>query len=184
MKGMKLLFLVLLLSIVVASLWDKMQIIKDSVHFLLNPTFGALLNWNLHLGFFLIAFFFTLITTLLQKYATDQATLKQIKEEQKLIQEEMKKFREHPEKSMELNKKSMELAFKAMPLSMRPIIFTSIPFVLFLRWFTDYFSLYTGAKIYGLFSIHGSFLFPGWIWAYILTTIFISSILRKWLKVH
>jgi len=184
MKGMKLVFFVMFASILVASLWAKIPIIKDSVHSILDPSFGALLNWNLHLGFIIIAFLFALITTLLQKYATDQAALKQIKEEQKLIQEEVKKFREHPEKAIELNKKSMDLAFKAMPLSMRPVIFTSIPFVLFLRWFTDYFSLYTEAKIFGIFSIHGSFLFPGWIWAYIITTIFFSSIFRKYLKVH
>lgn len=184
MKGMKVMFLVFFISIVVASLWNHLAILKTAVHSALDPSFGALLNWNLHLGFLLITLFFALITTLLQKYMTDQETLKQIKEEQKLIQAEMKQLQAHHEKFMELQKKSMDLAMKAMPISMRPVLYTSIPFILFIRWFADYFTSHGPAKIYGIFSTNGSFLFPGWIWAYILTTIVFSSILRKYMKVH
>jgi len=62
--------------------------IKDSVHFILNPSAGFLLNWNLNFGMLIIVLFITIFTTVVQKYATDQETLKEIKKEQKEIQKE------------------------------------------------------------------------------------------------
>ena len=100
--------------------------------------------------------------------------LKQIREEQKKIQAEIKQFKEHPEKVMALNKRSMELMMEAMPISMRPLIYTSIPFILFLRWFGDYFTA-NPAKIFGFMS---------WFWAYLIITLVLSGIFRKMLKVH
>lgn len=173
MKGMKTLFLVMALSLVVATLWDSLPIIKTTIHAALDPTLGKLLDFHLNIGFIIIVAIFTLITTLLQKYMTDQQTLREIKEEQKLMQEEMKKYKEHPEKLMEFQKKSMELTFKAMPITMRPLIYTSIPFILFFRWFGDFFAA-NPVKILGM----------NWLLAYILFSIIISIILRKILKVH
>lgn len=183
MKGMNTLFIVLAISLLVASLWNSVPIIKDGVHAILDPSTGYLLNWNLNIGFIIIIILFVLLTTILQKYFTDQATLKRIKEEQKVVQEEMKKYREHPEKLMELQKKSMELISQSMPIAMRPAMFTSIPFILFFRWFGDYFAD-VDAKIFGIFSTQGVWLFPKWVWAYILSSIVISMILRKVMKVH
>lgn len=174
MKGMGILFLVMLLSIGVATLWDSLPVIKNSVHVVLDPSAGKILDWNTTFGLIIITGFLTFLTTLLQKYATDQSALKTIKEEQKIIQQEMKLVKENPEKSMELSKKSMELVMKAMPLSMRPLIYTAIPFILFLRWFGDYFSVHP-VKILGFMS---------GIWAYIVFSIILSMIFRKWLKVH
>ena len=185
MKGMKPLFIILIVSIVVATLWNSLPVIKSSVHAALDPTAGSLLNWNISLGILIISVILTLITTLLQKYTTDQEMLKQIKAEQKLVQEEMKKYKEHPEKVLELQKKSMELAGKSMPIVMRPAIFTSIPFILLIRWFGDYFTkVPAGVKLLGFISPNSTFLFPGWIWVYLIASIACSSILRKMLKVH
>ncbi len=38
MKGMGIMFIVMLLSIVVASLWQSLPIVKEVVHSILNPT--------------------------------------------------------------------------------------------------------------------------------------------------
>lgn len=173
--SMKLLFAIVILSSLVALAWNDVPIIKESVHAALDPSVGVLLDWHLNLGFFIIVFFFTLLTTLLQKYTTDQATLKQHKEEQKQIQKEMRDFKDNPEKMLELQKKSFDLMFKIMHITMRPALYTLVPFILFLRWFGDYFST-VHDKIFGIFS--------GWIWAYILASIIISIPLRKILNVH
>lgn len=173
----------MLISLAIASLWDAVPAISTSVHSVFDPSLGALLNYNLNAGFLMIVGFLTLVTVLLQKYTTDQATIKELKEEQKLLQSEMKKYRDHPEKFMEFQKQSMEASFKIMPLIMRPIMYTAVPFILLFRWFGDYFTSIT-AEIYGTFSTQGVALLPSWIWAYLLTSIFFSIVFRKMFKVH
>jgi len=184
MKEMRVLIIVMLLGIGVTLLWDAVPGIKEVVHAALDPSLGALLNWHLNIGFFLVVLFFTLVTTLLQKYLTDQTLLKHLRDEQKVIQAEMKQYRDNPEKVFELNRKSMEIVMKIMPISMRPVMYTTVPFLLLLRWFGDYFTVGENMKIFGFFSSHGSFLFPGWVWAYLLGSIVVSIFLRKWLKVQ
>lgn len=184
MKEMRVLIIVMLLGVGVTLLWDAIPALKEGVHAALDPTLGKLLDWRINLGFFAVVLFFTFVTTLLQKYLTDQALLKHLREEQKAIQAEMKQYRDHPEKVLELNRKSMEIAMKIMPISMRPVVYTTVPFLLLLRWFGDYFTVGDSVKIFGLFKSQGSFLFPGWVWAYLLGSIVVSIFLRKWMKVH
>lgn len=161
---------VLILSLIIAGFWDQVTFLKDAVHFILDPTAGWLLNWNLILGMFIIVFIIALATTLVQKYTTDQKTLKELKKEQKDLQEEMKQYKEHPEKLTELQKKQFEIIPKTMKLSMRPIIFTGIPFILFIRWFIDYFNSIGEPLFFG---------FLNWFWFYLIFTIIFSAILRK-----
>src|ERR1051325_4229365 len=148
MKGMSVIFLVMLLGIVVASFWNSVPVVKNGVHAALDPSLGALLNWNPTIGLLIITAILNLITTLLQKYMTDQDLLKQLKEEQKLINQEMKLYKQNPTKSLELSKKSAELAMKTMPITMRPVLLTTVPFILLIRWFGDYFKA-TPVKILG-----------------------------------
>lgn len=165
------LFLVMIFTLVIGGLWQKVPAIKSAVDSVLNPTAGALLNWNLTLGMMIIVFVITIITTVVQKYATDQKTLKELKREQKEIQKQMKEFRSHPEKYMELQKKQMALMPKQLKLGMRGIIYTFIPFVLFFRWFYDFFAILGNPKFFG---------FLGWFWFYLIFAMIFSSILRKW----
>ena len=174
MKGMGFVFLVMLLGLAVATLWDKIPVIGSSVHTALDPFLGALLDWNVTIGLLIITAILNWITTILHKHMTDQNLLKQLKEEQKLVNEEIKLYRDNPQKTMELSKRSMELAMKTMPITMRPVIYTTIPFILLIRWFTDYFKDHP-AKILGFMS---------GIWAYIVFFIVFSMIFRKILKVH
>lgn len=171
MKGMKIMFIVFFLTIVAALLWDRLPVIKQSVDFIANPSIGALLNWNILYGMIIIVALFSLITVLIQKYGTDQATLKEIKKEQKIIQEETKKYKDHPEKLLELQKKQLEFIPRTMEITMRPMIYTIIPLVLFFRWFTDYFSVIVPPyKFFG---------FMTWFWFYLIFTIIFSTIFRK-----
>lgn len=167
--------IIMLLSLVIAGLWDKVPIIKNSIHTVLDPSAGALLLWNLSWGMAIIVVLITFITTLVQKYATDQDALKELKKEQKDIQKQMKEFKEHPEKLMELQKTQMKLFPKQMKLSMRAIAYTGIPFILFFRWFYDFFATLDDAVFFGIFK--------RWFVFYILVSIAISSLLRKVMKV-
>lgn len=173
-SGLGLMFIIMLLSLGVAALWSYIPAIKTAVHYILDPSAGVFLNWNATVGMLVITAIITLITTVLQKYLTDQDMLKTIKEEQKIVQQEMKLVKDNPEKSMELSKKSMELTMKAMPMTMRPAMYTIIPFVLFLRWFNDYF-VANPIHILGFLS---------WFWAYLIFSIVFSTIFRKLMKVH
>ena len=165
---------VMLISLVIAFYWDKLPWISNAVNYLLNPTAGFLIEWNLNWGMLIIVAVITIITTFVQKYATDQKTLKELKKESKEIQKQMKEFKAHPEKMLELQKKQFALFPKQMKLSMRAIAYTGVPFILFFRWFSDYFTAAGSPKfIFGL----------GWFLFYLLSTIIISSILRKQMDV-
>lgn len=167
-------FIVMLISLLIAFFWESVSWIKNAAHVVLNPSAGALLNWNLTLGMTIIVLLIAVIMTIIQKYATDQKTLREMKKEQKELQAEMKKVKAHPEKMMELQKKQFAFLPKMMKLSMRPIIYTSIPLILFFRWFMDYFTLAGDIKFFGFLS---------WFWFYLLGSIIFSSILRKIFKV-
>src|SRR3989338_10197697 len=162
--------IIMLGSLLIASLWDKIPQIKNSVHFILDPSAGAALDWNLNIGMLIIVFVITLLTTIVQKYATDQKALKELKKEQKEIQKQMKEFKNHPEKVMELTKKQWKLMPKQMKLSMRALAYTGIPFILFFRWFSDYFVEAGNPKLW---------LGMSWFLFYILFLIIFGAILRK-----
>lgn len=166
--------LVMLATMVIAFSWNSYPPIKNTVHAVLDPTLGVFLNWHTTWGMILIVFIITLITTLVQKYGTDQETLRELRKEQKILQEEMKKYKEHPEKLMELQKKQFEFLPKTMMLSMRTIIYTGVPFVLLFRWFYDYFSTIPEFRFFGFIT---------WFWFYLILAMVFSGVLRKKLNV-
>jgi uncharacterized membrane protein (DUF106 family) len=165
------LIIFMIFTLVFAGLWDKVPAIKNAIHFVLDPTAGSLLNWNLNIGMLIVVLIITVLTTIVQKYATDQKTLKELRTETKEIQKQMKEFKNHPEKMMELQKKQFAMMPKQMKLSMRAIIYTGIPFVLFFRWFND-FSIAAGSPKF--------WLGLSWFWFYLIFAMIFSSILRKW----
>lgn len=167
-------FIVMIISLLIAFFWDSIPLIKDGVGSVLNPTSGVLLNWNLTWGMIIIVLLIAIFMTLVQKYGTDQETLREMKKEQKALQEEMKKFKDHPEKMMEFQKKQFAFMPKMMKLSMRPMMYTAIPLILFFRWFMDFFAAIGDPRFFGFLS---------WFWFYLIGSIFFSSILRKVLKV-
>jgi uncharacterized membrane protein (DUF106 family) len=169
--------LIMIASLVIAGYWEKLPWIKNSIHYVLDPSAGALLNWNLTIGMLIIVFVITAITTVVQKYATDQKTLKELRKEQKEIQNQMKEFKNHPEKLMELQKKQFAMMPKQMKLSMRAVAYTGIPFILFFRWFNDYF---TAATVAAGGVVPKFILGLTWFWFYLIFAMIFSAILRKW----
>ncbi len=167
-------FFISLISMGIVFLWNHLPIIKNTAHAILNPTAGALMDWNITFGFIIILFIVAVLSNLAQKYGTDQETLKELKKEQKEIQKEMKKYQKEPDKVLEFNKKQMELVGKIFSVSMKGSVYTIIPFILLFRWFMDYFAAIPDFRFFGFFT---------WFWAYLLGILILSSIVRKLLKV-
>ena len=170
----KVILLIMFASLIIAFYWEKATWISGPIHSILDPTLGALLNWNLTLGMFIIIFIIALITSLVQKYTTDQKTIRELKAKQKEINKKSREFRHDPQKMMEIQKELMPISMKMMKLSMRPIIFTGIPFILTFRWFGDYFASIGDPKVLG---------FLGWFWFYLIFLLVFGAIIRKILKV-
>ena len=170
----RLIIIIMLASLLIASLWDKVPQIKNSVHWALDPIVGSTMDWNLNFGMLIVVFIITLLTTIVQKYATDQETLKELRKEQKEIQKQIKEFKHDPKKMMDLQKKQFALMPKQMKLSMRALIYTSVPFILFFRWFSDYFISAGNPKLwFGL----------SWFLFYLISTLLFGFILRKYMDV-
>jgi len=167
-------FLIMILSLLIAFYWDRVGWIKNPIHAIFNPTLGTLLNWNLIVGMFLIIALISLITALVQKYTTDQKTIKELKARQKEINKKTKELRHDPQKMMEIQRELMPISMKMMKMSMRPIIFTGIPFILTFRWFGDYFTSIGDPKFFGALS---------WFWFYLIFLLIFGMIIRKVLKV-
>lgn len=166
--------IVMVASMAIASLWNVIPQISSSIHYLLDPVLGILLDLNVTVGMLFITLIITLITTLIQKYGTDQETLKKLKAEQKKLSEDMKQYKNQPDKIMELNKKQFEFMGEMMKHSMRPIIYTGVPLVLLFRWFVDYFAKMLDFRFFGFLT---------WLWVYLIFSIIFSTILRKIFKV-
>lgn len=174
-KFLAIMFGMMTLSLLIAFSWDAVPTIKNSVHSILNPTLGALISWNLTWGMIILILIISVITTLAQKYLTDQETIKELKKEQKDIQKEVQKFKHDPNKMMELQREGLPLTFKIMELSMKATIFTIIPFILLFRWFLDTFTAMGNPKFFGFLS---------WLWFYLIFIMIFSSILKKIMKVE
>jgi uncharacterized membrane protein (DUF106 family) len=105
----------------------------------------------------------TLISTLVQKYFTDQEHLKSLKKRQKEIQTELKKCKE-PSLMQELNAEMLQLTGVMFKSSMKPMFVTIIPFLILFAW---------------LRGIYDPLLGGGWIWYYIGYSILASIVFRK-----
>ena len=166
-------FVVMLISLGIAFFWDKFPLIKDNVHKILDPSAGALLNWDVTYGFLILIFIITVIMTLAQKYLTDQDTMREMKAEQKKLSQDLKQLDPTSPEYKEMSMKSLQFVGPMMKISMRPMMYTGVPIILFFRWFMDTFTA-LGSPKFWIFS---------WFWFYLIMSIIISSVLRKVLKV-
>ena len=173
MNGMALMLLISLAGLLIGFLWNQMPIIKDSVHLILDPTLGVILDQNVNLGMIIITALITFIISLTQKYTMDHDRMKELKANQKDLQNKMQEYKDHPEKMAEINKEFMSTFSELMSASMSSAVYTIVPIILFFRWFQDYFALHEGVRIFGFLS---------WFWAYLIIAIIFSSVFRKVLK--
>ena len=108
----------------------------------------------------------TFVSSLAQKFLTDQEHLKAHKKRQKEIQAEIKKTKD-PTVMQELNAEMMKITGIMFKSSMKPMFVTLIPFLLLFSW---------------LRGIYVPLLGNGWIWYYLGYSVASSIIIRKLLK--
>lgn len=167
-RGLTAYFAILLVSLYIGASWNKYPFIKNTVHGILDPTAGVLLQWNLWIGFVIIVAIISLFLMLVQKLFVNQAEMRALKEEQKFVQKEMQKFKDHPEKLLEFQKRQFQAIGKSFNLMTKSFIITAVPIILFFRWFQE-----------SLLPVWGSW----WILYYLVGAIAFSSLFRKLLKI-
>jgi len=109
----------------------------------------------------------TLISTLVQKWLTNQEHLKSLKKRQKEIQKELKNCKDG-NIMKELNAEMLKLTGVMFKSSMKPMFVTIIPFLLLFVWLRGVYTPVMGSS---------------WIWYYIGYSVVASIILRKILDV-
>jgi len=131
-------------------------------------TLKELIVANLIPSLIVISFVVTLISTLAQKWLTNQEHLKNLKKRQKEIQKELKGCKDG-RIMKELNAEMMKLTGLMFKSSLKPTFVTIIPFFLLFYW---------------LRSIYSTAMGSSWIWYYLGFSILSSMILRKVLDVN
>ena len=136
-------------------------------------------RWSL----IVISFIITLLSTLAYKYLTNQTVIKAMKEEMKVLQQQVKLHKDDPEKMKETNKTLMSKNLELMKHSMRPTLFTFIPIILVFSWLRETYLPAGDIFSWGFhIPLFGQGI--GWLWMYIITSIIMSILLRKALKIH
>ncbi|MBI4143417.1 DUF106 domain-containing protein, partial [Candidatus Woesearchaeota archaeon] len=122
----------------------------------LNIVFAPLLKLPALWTIIILSLLISLIIILITKYTTDQALMKNLKEEIKSYQKQIKELKNEPSKAMEIQKKSMEVNMKYMMHSLKPTLITFIPIILIFGWMSSTFA-YEGIKPQQEFSITANF---------------------------
>lgn len=173
-KAMLILFGVMLLSFFIGAQWNNLSWLRDGVHKVLDPSFGALLSWNIYIGMIIIVFIITFASTGVHKLTVNPEEMRLMKERQKFYSDEMKKYKGDAVKLKEVQMKQMaelpDMFSKNIEITMKPLLFTLVPIILFFRWFSDYFTTLGNPKFFG---------FLHWILFYILVSILLNGPIRK-----
>jgi uncharacterized membrane protein (DUF106 family) len=111
------------------------QVFIDSIF---NPVFGWMLKIPPILAIIILALLLGLISTLLQKYLTDQARMKRLRDDTKKYQEQMKKVRDKPEQMMKIQQKILPIQMELMKESFKPLLVSLIPFLLIFFWLSNH----------------------------------------------
>lgn len=109
----------------------------------------------------------TTVSTLAQKWLTNQEHLKAMKKRQKEIQKELKNCKDNC-LLQELNAEMMKITGIMFKSSMKPMFVTIIPFLILFQW---------------LRGVYIPLLGNSWIWYYLGYSVLASMVIRKVLKV-
>ncbi len=115
------------------------QSIVDTV---LTPVFGWLLRIPSIVAILFLSLLLGLVSTLLQKYLTDQAKMRRLKDDTKKLQKQMKdaqKKGEH-DKMLKAQQKMMPIQMDLLRESFKPLLWTMVPFLLIFFWLSVHFA--------------------------------------------
>ncbi len=128
----------------------------------------------------IVAIVLSFTSMLVTKYFTDQAMMRQIREDIKKYQDQIKASKDNPQKALELQNKIMELNSKLMPQAFRPMIITIIPFLII---FNLLYKVFNNSIVIPLpFNFFGK-PYLGFVGTYIIFSLIFTTIFKKLLKV-
>ncbi len=116
---------------------DKDMSFLDPV---LNPVLQPLLNASPVLVVIGVSFLVSVLITLVYKYMTNQADMKQLKDQQKEFQKRMKELRSNPDEMMKVQKEAMKANMEYMKHSLKPTLVTMLPIILIFTWMAGHMS--------------------------------------------
>jgi uncharacterized membrane protein (DUF106 family) len=105
-----------------------------------NPVFGWMLRIPPVLAIILLALILGLISTLLQKYLTNQSKMRRLKDDTKKYQDQLKKLRDKPEEMMKVQQKVLPIQMELMKESFKPLLVSLLPFLLVFFWLSNHFA--------------------------------------------
>jgi uncharacterized membrane protein (DUF106 family) len=156
---------------------------------MLDSFFNSIFGWAIDIapafGVFVVSVVMTLIVTIVYKYVTNQTKLKEMKEEMKAIRKEMKEAKDDQKRLMELQKKSFQSSMEQMRHSFKPMLITFVPIIIVFGWLRNTFT--AEAVLWELpFNIPkiGDNSGFGWLGIYIITSLILSMVFRKIMKVY
>jgi len=127
----------------------------------------------------IISVLVSILSNLAYKYATDQAMIKQVREDIKKHQESLK-AQTDPQKKLEIQSQITSLSMKLMPQTFKPMLVTIVPFLII---FTFLNKLYTNVPIIPLsFDLFGK-PWLGWFGLYLIFSLVFMQVFKKLLKV-
>ena len=115
----------------------------------------------------------TFISTMLTKHLTDQSHLRELKARQKELKEKMNKHKDNPSVMSEIQSEMLQISMTMAKSSFKPFFITAIPFLILFYWMS------------GVFGplIPGKWLFPHWVWYYLVASVVSNIFFRKVMNV-
>ena len=101
---------------------------------ILNPLLRPLLALGDFWAMTIITLLVSLIVTVIYKYVTDQAMMKQLKEDLKQLQQKAKTHKGDSTKMMAVQKEMMDKNMVLMKHSFKPTLITFLPLILIMGW--------------------------------------------------
>lgn len=105
------------------------------VNLVLDPLLGPLLKLGPFWTVVIISLLLAVLTTLVYKWVTDQARMKELRERASALQKEIKQAsKDDPKKALELQKKLFAMSKEQMMSSFKPMIITMLPLLIIFGW--------------------------------------------------
>ena len=106
----------------------------------LDPVLYPFLLLSPAVGIVVLSFLIALMITVIYKLTTNQALMKQLKDEINALQAQMKALRDDPSAALNVQKRAMEVNMKYMMQSMRATIFTILPMIFIFGWLSSHYA--------------------------------------------
>ena len=125
----------------------------------------------------------SLVVTIIYRFATDQAEMKELKKQLKEFQDKFKQHKDDPNKMLEVQKEMSTVNMKYFKQSMKPTLITIVPFIIIFHFLGK---IYTTITVVPLpFHVPLSTLETGlgWVGTYVIFSMIFTTLFRKALKV-